>query len=218
MEYKSLLQLTLELEGLLTLRMNRSGEKDTDNLAELDDMILAKIAELSRITDSLDIAEESVITAAEEAVETQEAEETQEAAEVADNALEEEEALAEGTPEPAPTATEPVAPSTSPAVPASEPSVQAVEAIGDRQPAESLYDRLARERAANLSKAFSLNDKFRFRRELFRNSQQEMDEAIEALSQMTTADEAAEYIYDDLCLSPDSPDVKDFMDIITKHF
>ena len=218
MEYQSLLQLTLELEGLLTLRIHRSGDAEGANLTELDDMISARIralaasqhsAELSAepsISDNSDNSDNSDRSDRSEksdqseksdipdtSVKSDQSVPSEDDAEIAADALDEETLLADGTP-------------------------AVTEAIGDRQPAESLYDRLARERAANLSKAFSLNDKFRFRRELFHNSQAEMDEAIEALSQMTTADEAFEYIYDDLCLSPDSPDVKDFMDIITKHF
>ena len=203
MEYQSLLQLTLELEGLLTLRINRAGDADAANIDVLDDMISAHIAQLSGCCVLPEISEE--------------VEPAEEIAEITPDSAIDEETPAELTP----VAPEPSAapePSVAPETPAVSEMPAAPDAIGDRQPAESLYDRLARERAANLTKAFSLNDKFRFCRELFRNSQQEMEEAIEALSQMTTADEAAEYIYDDLCLSPDSPDVKDFMDIITKHF
>ena len=197
MEYQSLLQLTLELEGLLTLRINRAGDDAVANIDVLDDMISAHIAQLSGCCVLPEISEE--------------VEPAEEIAEITPDSAIDEETPAEFTP----AAPEP---SAAPETPAVSEMPAATDAIGDRQPAESLYDRLARERAANLTKAFSLNDKFRFCRELFRNSQQEMEEAIEALSQMTTADEAAEYIYDDLCLSPDSPDVKDFMDIITKHF
>lgn len=172
MEYQSLLQLTLELEGLLTLRINRAGDADAANIDVLDDMISAHIAQLSGCCVLPEISEE--------------VEPVEEIAEITPDSAIDEETQAEFTPA-APEA------SAAPETPAVSEMPAATDAIGDRQPAESLYDRLARERAANLTKAFSLNDKFRFRRELFRNSQQEMEEAIEALSQMTTADEAAEY-------------------------
>lgn len=82
----------------------------------------------------------------------------------------------------------------------------------------SLDEKLARERARDIFRAFTLNDKFRFRRELFRNSQEEFDEALNVISQMSTVEEAQEYIYDDLCWDPDNEDVKAFMDVVTKHF
>ena len=65
---------------------------------------------------------------------------------------------------------------------------------------------------------FTLNDKFRFRRELFRDSQEEFDDALRVISGMSDVSEAEEYVYDDLCLDPDNEDVKAFMDVIIKHF
>ena len=82
----------------------------------------------------------------------------------------------------------------------------------------TLDEKLARERAQDIFKAFTLNDKFRFRRELFRDSQEEFDDALNIISQMSTIGEAEEYIYDDLCWDPENEDVKAFMDIVTKHF
>ncbi|MDE6116113.1 MAG: hypothetical protein K2G33_01225, partial [Duncaniella sp.] len=75
-----------------------------------------------------------------------------------------------------------------------------------------------RERAKDIFKAFTLNDKFRFRREVFRNSQDEFDETLDVISQMNTFDEAEEYFYNDLCWDADNEDVKEFMDTVRKHF
>ncbi len=75
-----------------------------------------------------------------------------------------------------------------------------------------------RERARDIFRAFTLNDKFRFRRELFRNSQDEFDDTLNVISQMSSITEAEEYIYDDLCWDPDNEDVKAFMDVVAKHF
>ena len=83
---------------------------------------------------------------------------------------------------------------------------------------QSLEEKLARERARDIFRAFTLNDKFRFRRELFRNSQDEFDETLNVISQMSSITEAEEYIYDDLCWDPDNEDVKAFMDVVAKHF
>lgn len=132
--------------------------------------------------------------------------------EIASSALDEEEMMAE--PQPEPVAEPQPEPESQPAV--TETEVVEVSAPDDT--ALTLDEKLARQRAKNLFTAFTINDKFRFRRELFRNSQEEFDDALNVISQMSTVEEAEEYAYDDLCLDPDSDDVKAFMDIIIKHF
>ncbi len=70
----------------------------------------------------------------------------------------------------------------------------------------------------DLRKAFTINDKFRFRRELFGNSDTEMTDAINLASAMTSLNEAKEYFYNDLEWDAENEDVKDFMTIIANHF
>ncbi|MCM1021185.1 MAG: hypothetical protein NC343_02285 [Muribaculum sp.] len=82
----------------------------------------------------------------------------------------------------------------------------------------TLDEKLARDQSKCLRKAFSLNDWFRFRRELFGNSDTEFADAINLVEAMGTLAEANEYFYDDLQWDPDNPEVVDFMQIITKHF
>ncbi len=82
----------------------------------------------------------------------------------------------------------------------------------------TLDEKLAREQTRNLKKAFSLNDRFRFRRELFGNSDSEFADAINMVEAMESLTEANEYFYDDLQWDPENPEVIDFMQIITKHF
>ncbi len=202
--YSELVKLAYEIEGLLTLQAQR-GE---NAVAMVDEMLAEKIAVLSR-------------SFQEEADD-----------EIAESALEEEEMMAEqpapaNTPEPAHTpepAPEPVptpayehAPERQP-VTEPEPKIVEIYAEEEEETPLTLDEKLARQRAKNLFTAFTLNDKFRFRRELFRNSQEEFDDALNVISQMSTVEEAEEYVYDDLCLDPESDDVKAFMDIIIKHF
>lgn len=82
----------------------------------------------------------------------------------------------------------------------------------------TLDEKLARERAADISKAFTLNDRFRFRRELFRNSDEEFKETLEVIGSMSSMEEAEDYFFNDLCWDPSSPEVKEFMAIVAKHF
>ncbi|MDE5749881.1 MAG: hypothetical protein K2H87_03835 [Duncaniella sp.] len=83
---------------------------------------------------------------------------------------------------------------------------------------ETLDERLARERARDINKAFTLNDKFRFRRDLFRGSETDFDETLDVISGMADFSEAEEYFYDDLCWDPEDPAVKEFMEIVARHF
>ena len=66
--------------------------------------------------------------------------------------------------------------------------------------------------------AFTLNDRFRFRRELFGNSENRLVEAIDIIDAMNSLDEAEEYFYGDLGWDRESDDVKDFMAIVANHF
>lgn len=99
--------------------------------------------------------------------------------------------------------------------------VDPVATVNDTLGADSqltLDEKLSRERASDISKAFTLNDRFRFRRELFRNSDAEFRETIDVIGSMSSMEEAEDYFFNDLCWNPESDDVKDFMSIVAKHF
>jgi len=195
--YNYLLRLTYEIEGLLLLQSQRA---DGDTVPAVDNMIAEKTALLAK---AFHLCPETLYTE-EEPAESPAADSNDSEATAA-SALAEEEMMA----------TEPVA--ATPAVEATaapEPPV-VNESIETPQ---SLEEKLARERARDIFRAFTLNDKFRFRRELFRNSQDEFDETLNVISQMSSITEAEEYIYDDLCWDPDNEDVKAFMDVVAKHF
>lgn len=63
----------------------------------------------------------------------------------------------------------------------------------------------------------TVNDKFRFRRELFANSDVDLAEALQIAAGMSTAEEAEDYFYNDLCFDPENEVVKDFMKVVTKR-
>lgn len=81
-----------------------------------------------------------------------------------------------------------------------------------------LDEKLAREGSRDLRKAFSLNDRFRFRRELFGNSDIEMTDTLNLVEAMTNYAEAVDYFMSDLQWDEENPDVADFLAIIQKHF
>lgn len=66
--------------------------------------------------------------------------------------------------------------------------------------------------------AFTLNDKFRFRRSLFDNSDEEFQGTLKIISEMKAMDEVEDYLYNDLCLDPENEDVKAFVEIISVQF
>ncbi|MCM1520598.1 MAG: hypothetical protein NC098_07405 [Lachnoclostridium sp.] len=69
--------------------------------------------------------------------------------------------------------------------------------------------------APKITSVFNLNDKFRFRRELFMNSESEFVETLAVLQAMSSIEEAEDYLYNDLAWDADNEDVKDFIALIT---
>lgn len=84
----------------------------------------------------------------------------------------------------------------------------------------TLADRISidRAKAKDIRRAFTLNDRFRFKRELFGNSESNFSDALNVISAMSSIDEAEEYFYNDLCWSPENEEVKEFMKILANHF
>ncbi len=66
--------------------------------------------------------------------------------------------------------------------------------------------------------AFCLNDRFRFRRELFNNSDSEFSVAMNRIASMDSYEEAEEHFIEELGWDPDNQEVADFMEIIKIYF
>lgn len=82
----------------------------------------------------------------------------------------------------------------------------------------TLEEALQRQQAKELRKALSLNDRFRFRRELFGNSDIRMNETLVLIDAMNSYEEAEDYILNDLNWDIENPEVAEFMKIVQKHF
>ena len=82
----------------------------------------------------------------------------------------------------------------------------------------NIEDAYIRHKSKDLRSAFSINDTFRFRRELFGNSAADMSDAINLVIAMNSYEEAEDYFYGDLKWDPESDEVKEFMEIIRNHF
>lgn len=59
---------------------------------------------------------------------------------------------------------------------------------------------------------FSINDKFRFRRELFGNDNTRYAQSLELIATMTSLEEVSDYLCNDLELEEDSEEVKAFLE------
>lgn len=190
-QLQDLLDMAYELEGLITLALNRPGAP-----ARIHTLIEAKaygIADAAAAhTRGAEQAEEPAEPAPiaeptpepEEAVETEETEETEEVEEAAPAP---QEIVGESIFE----------------VPASAP-------IADEQPAAKS--------TRPLRTYFALNDKFRFRRELFGGNDAAMTAAINALAEKQTLSEAEDYVYSDLGLDPDMDATREFVEVITPYY
>ena len=98
-----------------------------------------------------------------------------------------------------------------------------IEDADDNMPEELPVDSEPAEKVLNdvLSKGmlhFTLNDKFRFKRNLFDNSEEEFEGTIKVISEMSSIDEVNDYLYNDLCLDPEDDEVKAFITVVANHF
>lgn len=104
------------------------------------------------------------------------------------------------------------------AAPIPEPTVSIADAIGSRQNEIRVDEMISRREARDLRKAFTINDKFRFRRELFSNDDKEFGRTLDMIEAMGDFDEACEYLREDLGWDMDNDDVKDFLSTVRNHF
>ena len=87
----------------------------------------------------------------------------------------------------------------------------------DEQPLR-VDEKLQRTLSKDIRKAFSLNDRFRFQRELFAGSANAMNTAIEHIEVMTSYGNAELYFYSQLNWDRENEVVQDFMAIVRNHF
>lgn len=63
-----------------------------------------------------------------------------------------------------------------------------------------------------------LNDRFRFRRDIFGGDDAGMRAALERIAGCRSLDEVEDYLYDELNADPESPAVEDFIVILKEYF
>lgn len=227
-EIKSMLREVLELEGLLMVADSR-GDETPDAVFTL---IKEKIEQLREYTSCLpDVAVDEQVGEQEPVVEPEdepeyvlEAEPEEEIEAEPEEELEPEvEAEPEIEEEPEPEPEEELKAEPEPEVVPeieAEPEPEFIKNVDETAPDAiiTLDEAFIRNKAKDLKSAFSLNDTFRFRRELFGNSAADMNDAIDLVNAMNSYEEAEDYFINDLGWDAESDEVGEFMEIIRNHF
>ena len=82
----------------------------------------------------------------------------------------------------------------------------------------SLNDILEKKNLSDFRKAFSLNDRFRFRRELFGGNEEKMNKAISDLNDLCSYEESVTYLNKVLNWNIEDASVADFIKLLEKRF
>jgi hypothetical protein len=72
--------------------------------------------------------------------------------------------------------------------------------------------------AAELSKGLTLNDTFRFSRELFNGDKDEMNRILQEISRMSSFADAVSYLSSQIEWDEENDAVKDFVELLKKYF
>lgn len=122
----------------------------------------------------------------------------------------------ESAPDPVP---EPVIESAPPAVePAPPVEEMSHKAAAPERTGLFLNDLLEKKNLSDFRKAFSLNDRFRFRRELFGGDESRMNKAINDLNDLHTYEDSVTYLNHELKWNIEDEAVADFIKLLEKRF
>lgn len=75
-----------------------------------------------------------------------------------------------------------------------------------------------RHEPGELRRMFTVNDKFRFRRELFGNSDTEFTDTLNLVEALRNYNEAEDYFYNDLAWDAEATEVQEFMAVVNRYF
>lgn len=82
----------------------------------------------------------------------------------------------------------------------------------------SINEVLEKRKLSDFRKAFSLNDRFYFRRELFGGNEGRMNQVIERLNELSSYDDSLAYLKNELEWNLDDQAVADFIKLLEKRF
>lgn len=99
-----------------------------------------------------------------------------------------------------------------------ETASAAAEIPAEAPKARPLAESRPRDHAArNLAKAFTLNERFRFIREVFGGDAVDFENTLHVLEDFDNTDEVADYIYNEMMLDPADRAVADFVTLVQNH-
>ncbi|MDF9829268.1 hypothetical protein [Parabacteroides sp. PF5-6] len=110
--------------------------------------------------------------------------------------------------------------------PSEQPSIEIPEekarkkenALGDIKASVSLNEILEKKSLSDFRKAFSLNDRFRFRRELFGGDEERMNKVIHILNDIHSYEESISFLHNELHWNIENEAVAEFLERIEKRF
>lgn len=102
-------------------------------------------------------------------------------------------------------------------IPAKEVEIPHKTVLADKS-SISLNDILEKKNLSDFRKAFSLNDRFRFRRELFGGDEEKMNKAIADLNDLSSYEESVTYLNNMLNWNIEDASVADFIKLLEKRF
>lgn len=79
-------------------------------------------------------------------------------------------------------------------------------------------DLLAKQSLSDFRKALNLNDRFRFRRELFAGDEQKMNQVLSDLNDLHSYEDSIKYLNERLKWNVDDPSVADFLKLLEKRY
>lgn len=83
---------------------------------------------------------------------------------------------------------------------------------------QSLHESLEKRLVVDVRKALSLNDRFRFQRELFNNDAKSMDKVLDEIGSFKSLAEVLEYLKEKFNWNKDNEPAMDFIKIVIKKF
>ena len=169
-ELNTLIQLNIELEGLLRVLADR-------NDAQARELLERKFADYKAAMDQLLYDEEEDVQP---------------------------ESVAVAVPEPI-------------CEPESEPIVVVPEPEPIYVPEPIVVNQQPRKARVNLGKIITLNDKFRYIREIFNGDERDFNDTIALLSDMDSFAEAEDYLINDMMLDAEAPVVAEFLSLLNNN-
>lgn len=99
-----------------------------------------------------------------------------------------------------------------------EPITETPVSITDKKTTAFLNDLLEKRNLSDFRKAFSLNDRFRFRRELFDADEERMNKVIADLDNIQSYEDSMNYLHQELSWDMEDEAVADFIKLLEKRF